>query len=90
MLAHRSGFPLTTPWLLAALVLYGVVGACWLPVVWLQIRMHRLAQEAQRYGTTLPATYFAYARAWFALGWPAFAGVLAIFYLMVCKPDFSG
>jgi uncharacterized membrane protein len=62
------------------------VGACWLPVVWLQIRMHALAAEAVRTGTPLPPRYFAYARLWFALGWPAFISVLAIFYLMITRP----
>ena len=85
-MAHLAGISLATPWLLAALALYGLVGACWLPVVWLQIRMHRLAAIAQQTGQPLPGAYFACARAWFLLGWPAFLGVLAIFYLMLFKP----
>jgi uncharacterized membrane protein len=86
-LALYAGFPLTSGWLLLALILYGVVGACWLPVVWLQLRMRRLAKTALREGTALPELYYLYSRWWFALGWPAFAAVLAIFYLMVAKPD---
>lgn len=49
-LAHLAGFPWHSPWLLASVVLYLLVGACWLPVVWLQIRMHRMAGEATRAG----------------------------------------
>lgn len=85
-LAHSAGFPWHSPWLVASVALYLLVGACWLPVVWLQVRMHRMAGEAARAGAPLPPLYHRYARAWFALGWPAFLGVLAIFWLMVAKP----
>ncbi|MGQ0430083.1 MAG: DUF2269 family protein, partial [Gammaproteobacteria bacterium] len=44
------------------------------------------ARQAADAGAPLPAQYHRYYRAWFALGWPAFAGVLAIFWLMVFKP----
>ena len=86
-LAHLAGFPLASGWLLLSIGLYVLVGACWLPVVWLQIRMRALAAAAARAGAPLPPRYFAYARVWFALGWPAFLGVLAIFWLMTAKPE---
>ncbi|HYZ34337.1 MAG TPA: DUF2269 domain-containing protein [Crenalkalicoccus sp.] len=86
-MALQAGIPLTSNWLLASILLYLLVGACWLPVVWLQIRMHALAEGAVRAGTTLPPRYFTYARLWFALGWPAFISVLVIFYLMIAKPE---
>jgi uncharacterized membrane protein len=88
-LAKLGGVPLDSPWLLAAMGLYLLVGVCWLPVVWLQIRMHRMAAAALVRGEPLPLRYHHYARLWFALGWPAFLGVLAIFWLMVAKPDLS-
>jgi len=86
-MAWWSGTPLTSSWLLVSMVLYLLVGACWLPVVWLQIRMHALARTAVRTGEPLPPRYFAYSRIWFALGWPAFIAVLTIFYLMIAKPE---
>src|SRR3954470_810452 len=82
-MAWLAAIPLTNSWLLVSIVLYLLVGACWLPVVWLQIRMHALAAEAVRTNTALPPRYFAYARLWFLFGWPAFMSVLAIFYLMI-------
>ncbi len=85
-LALMAGFPLSKPWILTSMVLYVLVGCCWLPVVWLQIRMRDLAIETGTRGTALPAVYQRYYRRWFALGWPAFIGVLVIFYLMVAKP----
>ena len=85
LLAIHAGIPLTEDWLLLSIGLYLVTGACWLPVVWLQVRMHRLAEAALAGGTELPDRYYRYARRWFWLGWPAFSAVLAIFYLLVFK-----
>lgn len=35
----------------------------------------------------LPPRYFRLSRLWFLLGWPAFIGVIVIFWLMVTKPE---
>ena len=43
---HLAGVPLDTLWVILSLGLYAVAGGCWLPVVWLQIRMQRIAEEA--------------------------------------------
>jgi uncharacterized membrane protein len=87
LLALRHGWPLSTGWLLWAVGLYALAGACWLPVVYLQIRMCRMAEAAVAEGTDLPPAYHRMFRLWFALGWPAFAAVLVILWLMVAKPD---
>lgn len=84
-LVHLAGFDLSQPWLKWSIGLYILAGACWLPVVWLQIRVHRLAEQAMRDGTPLAPEAFRYMRWWFALGWPAFIAFVAIFYLMVSK-----
>jgi uncharacterized membrane protein len=85
LLAVHAGVPLTEDWLLLSIGLYLVTGACWVPVVWLQMRMHRLADAALAAGSALPDRYYRYTWCWFWLGWPAFSAVLAIFYLMVAK-----
>lgn len=85
-LMYIAGDSLAQSWLVAALVLYGVAGACWLPVVALQIRVRRLAAAAAANGQALTPEYFRSMRWWFALGWPAFLAVLAIFWLMIAKP----
>jgi len=85
-LTHEAGWPLTTPWLLTGFVLYLVAGACWLPVVWLQIRMSAMADESLRGNRPLSAVYWRYAKLWERLGYPAFVAMLAVFYLMVAKP----
>lgn len=88
LLARLAGYSLADRWLALSLLLYLVAGACWLPVVRLQIRMRRMADEALAGGHPLPPLYMRYARLWFLLGWPAFGAVLAIFFLMTVKPSF--
>lgn len=86
-MAHLAGYPLSTPWLAVSLVLFGVAGLCWLPVVWLQLRMAEMARTAYAQGVELPPHYWQYAGWWERLGYPAFAAMLFVFYLMVAKPD---
>jgi uncharacterized membrane protein len=85
-LAQVMGFPLLAPWILCSFALYLLVGACWLPVVWIQIKLRDLAAAAHDARRPLPAQYRRLFRIWFALGWPAFAGVIAIFAPMIAKP----
>jgi uncharacterized membrane protein len=86
-LAHLLGFPLSSGWLLHAIVLACVAGACWVPVVGLQIRMRDLARVAEANGTRLSSRYWELARIWLWLGVPAFISVMVVFWLMVNKPD---
>ena len=88
LLAWEKGWPLDSRWLLATYALYVFVGLCWLPVVWLQIRMARIAERCLETGEPLTDQYRRYFRWWFALGWPAFIAMLGIFWLMVAKPGF--
>jgi uncharacterized membrane protein len=114
-LAHAVGYSLWDSWIVLSIALYLLVGACWLPVVWIQMRLRDLAREAARGGRPLssrhgrpcaghprldgassnevhsdeelPPEYHRLFRVWFILGWPAFAGVTAIFVLMIWKPQ---
>ena len=80
------GIPLDQGWVVAAFVLYGVAGLCWLPVVWLQIRMRDMTATAMARREPLSRDYLRYARAWFRLGIPAFTCMVAIYGLMIFKP----
>ncbi|WP_211196092.1 DUF2269 family protein [Alteraurantiacibacter aquimixticola] len=86
-LVGMLGYPLDAPWLVLTYLLYLLAFACWVPVVWLQIRATRLAERAERDGTPLGRDYERTMRAWFILGWPAFLGLTGVFYLMVAKPQ---
>jgi uncharacterized membrane protein len=78
--------PWTTPWIAWSFALYLLAGLCWLPVVWLQIRMRDLASDAAAASAPLPAQFWRLRRIWVALGVPALLAFLAIFYLMIAKP----
>ena len=86
LMVSMAGYPLTQGWLLWTLVLYALAGACWLPVVWLQIKMAKMAATAQAGSAALPPRYWQYARYWERLGYPAFIAMLGIYALMVFKP----
>ncbi|WP_421869648.1 DUF2269 family protein [Motiliproteus sp.] len=80
------GYPLDQLWIVLTIGLYLIAGCCWLPVVWLQIRMRDLAAEANNLNQELPRQYHRYARIWFWLGVPAFIAMTIVFGLMVFKP----
>lgn len=86
-LVHMLGLPLGTFWVKMTLILFVVVGCCWLPVLWLQVRARNLAREAVATHQALPEGYYRVMRCWFWLGWPAFICVVWIFWLMVVKPS---
>ena len=85
-LAHLAGFPLTSRWIAWSIALYLLAGACWLLVVWMQMRMREMARLAVEQGVPLPARYWRFFRVWVALGIPAFLSLVVVFYLMVAKP----
>lgn len=85
-LTHALGIPYSAFWIKSALLIFFVVGMCWLPVLWLQLRVRNLASVAASTGAPLPLSYHRAMRWWFGLGWPAFIGVIGIFWLMVMKP----
>lgn len=84
-LARRMGIPLATPWLFWSMVAFAIAALCWLPVVWLQMRMRDVAVEAAAAGRELPVEYARHLGAWTALGIPALVSFLAIFYMMVAR-----
>lgn len=85
-MADTLGLPLTRGWTGLALALFLFIGCCWLPVLWLQKRAWDLARKAEAEGTALPAAYRRVMAWWFWLGWPAFAAILVVLWLMVQKP----
>jgi uncharacterized membrane protein len=85
-LARELGWPLSESWIVTSIALYLLVGAFWLPVVWIQHRLRDLAREAAACGARLPAAYDRLFAIWFACGFPAFAAVLTILWLMVARP----
>jgi uncharacterized membrane protein len=85
---RMTGGTASGTWLWTVLAVYAFVGACWLPVVWLQMRLRDAALAAPSVNE-LDATFHRRFAAWFMLGWPAFAAVLALFGLMLARGYFS-
>lgn len=85
-LVYIAGYPPTSRWIVWSTVLYLVAGACWLPVVWMQMQMRDMARTAVETGTELPPRYFRFFRAWVALDIPALGALVYAFYLMIAKP----
>lgn len=81
--------PLDTQWVVYSLLLYALAGLCWLPVVWLQIKMEKLSTQAMQQACALDESYWRYAKAWFYLGVPAFCAMVLIVLLMVMKFTFG-
>ena len=86
LMAYWLGYPLTAQWLIWSMVLYAMAGACWLPVVWLQLKMRDMAQISARDNTPLPERYWRFERIWTILGFPAFISLIVVYWLMVHKP----
>lgn len=85
LLMQVTGYTLDNTWLFWSIALYFFAGACWLPVVWMQIKMRDMAKDALDAGKELPARYWHFDRCWIILGSLAFPAVIIIFWLMVVK-----
>lgn len=85
LLMRELGWSFTSTWFLWVIGLFVFIGVCWLPVVWIQYRLRAYAEQDLRSGV-VGADFKRYMRWWTALGVPAFAAVLAVFWLMVTKP----
>lgn len=85
-LAHLMGYPLASRWILWSSGLFVLAALCWLPVVWLQVRLRDVAARAAAQGDELPRDYWDLLGWWTALGVPALLAFLAIFFLMVARP----
>ncbi|MCU7837818.1 MAG: DUF2269 domain-containing protein [Candidatus Thiodiazotropha sp. (ex Troendleina suluensis)] len=85
-LIQLMDIPLNQGWVVLTIILYCIAGVCWLPVVWLQIRMRDLSAQASTNMLPIDQSYHYYARIWFWLDIPAFAAMIIVYFLMVFKP----
>ena len=86
MLVQKLEYHFSDLWVVWSLVLYFFAGACWLPVVWFQVKMRDMAKAALASGNSLPDRYWTLDRWWIGLGMLAFPAILAVLFLMVFKP----
>lgn len=81
-LMSHLGLEWTSTWSLSVLALYAFVGACWLPVVWLQIWLRNRAEELDK----PDAQYKRRMKVWMILGLLAFPAVILLYVFMIYKP----
>ena len=85
LLMHRLGYSFSSTWFHLVIALFVFIGLCWLPVLMIQYRLKSLAEASLATGQLNP-DFRKLMRYWVALGVPAFASILVIFWLMVFKP----
>ena len=85
-LVHIMGYPLDARWLVGVWILYGIVSACWIRVVFIQLRLRDIARTHALSGAPLGGEFERLFRRWMLLGWPAFTAMLVILWLMVSRP----
>ncbi len=86
-LIYHGGYDPLGFWLVTTYSLYIIAGVCWVPVVVIQITLKKMLIEAVANKAPLPERYHKLFRLWFLLGWPAFLGLIIVFFLMVAKPS---
>ena len=74
------GIPFGSVWSVLVAGLFIFVGACWLPVVWIQIKLRRIVSEGGD-----RAVFRTLMRTWMTLGILALSAVLILFFLMVSR-----
>lgn len=85
VLVQQLGWSWKSPWVVTVLALFFLIGACWLPVLWIQMRLSQLANAAASVKELSPAFNRLF-RIWFILGIPAFASIVMLVFMMVVKP----
>lgn len=84
-LLAQTGYNPTSDWLLVTYCIYFIAGMCWLPVVWIQLRLKNILAECLEHNVLLPPRYHTLFTCWFLLGWPAFIALVIVSALMVTK-----
>jgi uncharacterized membrane protein len=85
LLMKRLQYSFYSPWFMSVISLFIFIGCCWVPVVFIQYRLKKLANEVETTGVLSKDFYLAM-KYWIALGLPAFTGILIMLWLMVFKP----
>lgn len=85
LLMQRLQYSFNAPWFMCVISLFLFIGCCWIPVVFIQYRLKKLAEAAEQSGVLGDAFYRAM-KYWVALGVPAFSGILIMLWLMIFKP----
>lgn len=84
LLMYKLGYAWSAPWFMAVITLFIFIGACWVPVVYIQYRLRDIAQCAQ--DNAFSPAFRKLMQVWTWLGILAFTGIIIMFWLMIYKP----
>lgn len=84
-MCYLDKIPLSLPWIQVGIGAYIVSGLLWLPAVYLQYKMKRLAEHALANSEPLPKAFFRAKNYWIALGIPSFSAALVALWAMAIK-----
>ncbi len=79
-LTIQLNIPFESAWFVIVISMFIIIGACWIPVVWIQIRIREIISSGGEIEETNSLM-----RYWICLGIPAFSCVLILYFLMVSK-----
>ena len=83
----EGGFNPYDRWLVLTYALYLIAGTCWVPVVFIQLRIRNMLKAKLAGDAFDPEAYHRLRSWWFVLGWPAFLALIVVVHLMVAKPS---
>ena len=85
LLMNILGFSYSSVWFYHVIALFGFIGACWLPVVYIQYQLRREAVKGLQQSQPT-AAFNRLMKIWMILGVPAFVAIIGMFWLMLFKP----
>lgn len=85
LLMNKLSYSFSSQWFHWVIGCFLFVGACWLPVLFIQYRLRDLSQ-ASLASEELSDEFRKLMKIWISLGIAAFTAVVVIFWLMVFKP----
>ena len=85
MLMEILGFTYTSIWFQVVIGLFLLIGACWLPVIYIQYKLRELALQALE-TNELDPKFKQLMMIWTSLGIPAFISIVIIYWIMIFKP----
>ncbi len=77
-LTFKLAIPLGSVWFITVVSLFVLIGICWIPVVWIQVRIRNIIANGGR-----RSDYQKLMKTWVSLGVPAFISILILYFLMV-------
>ena len=85
-LAVEQNMPVLQGWIVKSMGLYVLAGLFWIPMIFVQKKLHDMAVESAGSGAALPARFGRLYAVWLSLGGTVLTVLLGIFWLMITKP----